>query len=84
MATLTKAEKAWIAKLQKVLNECPSDRIGAYTIGDPDLELYDRTLDASIEALQEDSSMDFCTAVEEVGGDLGCLKFPFPIHSTAG
>ena len=27
---LTPAERDWLAKLQSLLNECPSDRLGAY------------------------------------------------------
>ncbi|AZS06304.1 hypothetical protein MED16_gp64 [Pantoea phage vB_PagS_MED16] len=34
---LTAAEKAWVKKVNKVLAECPSDRLRFFTIGDPDI-----------------------------------------------
>ena len=45
---LTQTEKDWLAKLQALLDECPSSRLGAYTIGDPELSLYDRHFEPEI------------------------------------
>ncbi len=38
---LTKKEADWLKKLEKVFQECPSKRIGLYTIGDSTLFAYD-------------------------------------------
>jgi hypothetical protein len=82
---LTAAEKQWIAKLEAVLAECPSKRIGSFTIGDPQIVLYDSSMDAEIGKLMDSrDSYDFCQAVEEVGATLCVVDFPFPVHSTAG
>ena len=37
---LTKSEKAWVKRLEKVLMSCP-ERLGLYTIGDKHLAVYD-------------------------------------------
>lgn len=81
---LTKAEKEWLSRLQSVLNECPSDRLGAYTMGDQALELYDTGFDAKIHELTDDLTTDFCQAVLKTESDLGSLSMPFPVHSTSG
>lgn len=39
---LTQAEKKWIDQLQKILDSCPSKRLGAFTIGDADFSIYDK------------------------------------------
>lgn len=84
MPELTNEEAAWIKKLQNVLDSCPSDRIGAYTIGDPSITLYDRSREAEINQTYESRNIDFCQAVIEVNAKLGILTFPFQVHSTAG
>lgn len=81
---LTQAEKDWLTKLQSLLDECPSSRLGAYTIGDPDLSLYDRRFEPEINKLLDTGKYDFCTAVASLGADLARLRFPFHVHSTAG
>lgn len=81
---LTKSEKDWLARLQALLDECPSARLGAYTIGDPTLSIYDRRFESQINKIMESGKDDFCTAVADVDADLGLLRFPFPVHSTAG
>lgn len=77
---LSKVEKAWLRKMQKVLDECPTT-LGFYTIGDPYLQVYDLGKEEEINSTQE---RDFCTAVEQVGAELGMLRFPTNVHSTAG
>jgi len=39
---LTKVEARWLAQLEKLLLACPSKRLGAYTVGDPTLNIYDK------------------------------------------
>jgi hypothetical protein len=81
---LNKAERDWLLKLQAVLDECPSSRIGAYTIGDPMISIYDTRFESQINELTSSGNKDFCSAVAEVGAELGTLKTPFAVHSTAG
>lgn len=85
MKPLTVAEKKWVAKLEAVLAECPSERMAAYTIGDPNITLYDRTMDVEIDKLMDSrDTCDFCHAAATVGAILHVVDFPFPVHSTAG
>lgn len=79
---LTKDEKRWIKRVQKALNECPSDRFGFYTIGDRDVEIYDKS-NKKVELIYE-TGTDFCVAVEGADASLGELRFPSQVHSTAG
>ena len=81
--TPTKEEKAWMIKVQKLLMNPPSDRIGLFTTGDPGLTVYDRTFDAEIDKAQ-DRNWDFCVAVERLGAELGSMDSAMNIHSTAG
>lgn len=81
---LTKLEKAWLIKLQTVLNECPSERLGGYTIGDPFICIYDRTLEIKINSHLDSVGGEFGNAVEAVDAELFTIKTPFAIHSTAG
>ncbi|EMK1274663.1 hypothetical protein V8M30_000246 [Serratia marcescens] len=48
MAELTAAERKWLNEVQKVLNRCPSTRLGFFTIGDKDVFVYDKRLDKQI------------------------------------
>lgn len=81
---LTKAEKAWLKKLQDVMNECPSKRISAYTIGDSNISFYDNRYDLKIDEIQNKSNTDFGPACDHLGAYLGLVFTPFPVHSTAG
>jgi hypothetical protein len=81
---LTKAERDWLNKLQAVLDECPSDRLGAYTIGDPSINIYDSRFESEINEIIDSGNADFCTATDKLGADLAALKMPFAVHSTAG
>lgn len=86
MSKLTKAEMAWLNKVQAVLDECPSDRLGFYTIGDAQVTVYDRSKDKKVYDLLDSSDrIDFCTAVEKVSAGTGMtLDFPSCVHSTSG
>lgn len=81
---LTKQEAAWVKKLQKVLDECPSERLGFYTIGDPTMWVYDKSLDKEIAEHQEKRDGEFSTSVIAVGADLTMIEFPSNVHSVAG
>ena len=76
---LTPQEKRWVKRLQKVLNECPTSRIGFYTTGDCCLFLYD------IGAVEDEGALrDFCLIVSDADAELGDVVFPNLVHSTAG
>ncbi|MCS3605284.1 hypothetical protein [Erwinia rhapontici] len=51
---LTKAEKAWVKKLNKVLSECPSNRLSFYAMGDPDISIVDGDHTEEIDAILDD------------------------------
>lgn len=80
MQPLTEAEKKWIAKVEKVLAECPSKRFSAFTIGDNNITLYDSSFDDEVDAMNTDTGR----AVHQLGCALGNVFFPFNIQSTAG
>lgn len=87
MAKLTKKEQAWIDELQAVLDRCPSPKkIGFYTIGDPNISLYDLRRDKEVQAaLDSRASSDWCTAVASVGAGFDeTIDFPSGVLSTAG
>lgn len=77
---LTKAEKAWVQKLQAVLNECPSERIGGFTTGMNDITLYDESFNNEIDEIQTLKNREMAPVVGELGADLGILVFPFRIQ----
>lgn len=84
---LTKKERNWIEDLQTVLDSCPSERIGFYTIGDSCLFLYDRRKEDKIGEIQDNSNRDFGMAVDEAKAridDGTDLRFPYNVHSVAG
>ncbi|EMT6575467.1 hypothetical protein WMR74_001482 [Providencia rettgeri] len=85
MAKLTKKELAWVEKVQKVLDECPSQRLGFYTIGDRDVFLYDRSKEHEVSEWRDKNKKDFCFATKAVDADfLTSIDFPAPVESTAG
>lgn len=82
---LTPEEKKWLKKLQNVLNECPSNRMGSYTIGDNNITIYDISANDSEEAenLARDNN-DWCDVVAATDTELAIINFPFAVLSTAG
>lgn len=81
---ITAEEARWIKRLQKVLRECPSDRLGFYTIGDPSIEIYDKRFDQEIGDIQASGDIDFCQAVERLDVHIGRVVFPSNVQSTVG
>lgn len=87
MSKLTKKERAWLDKLQAVLDECPSDRIGFYTIGDPEITAYDLKKEKRIDRVMSawGNNQDFCMVADDCGALFDySLKFPCCVLSTAG
>ena len=83
MSTPTKEEKAWMTKVEKLLLNPPSARIGLFTIGDCSIPIYDKTFDEKIDLLQNHNA-DFCQAVDDLDAGLGSIGSATHIHSTAG
>lgn len=83
---LNAAEKKWLSDLQAVLDACPSDRLGFYTIGDPSVSVYDRRKEKQINALMDaKDNLDFPGAVYEAKGETDVdIRFPQCVHSVAG
>lgn len=85
MATLTKQEKAWVKKLNKLLAECPSNRIAFATIGDCDVTLFDVTRYGEICDLVDKGLDEFIPAAMRIGAAFNeYLTFPNQVESTAG
>lgn len=82
---LTSEEKKWLKKLQKVLNECPSNRMESYTTGDNCITIYDISANDSEEAenLARDNN-DWCNVIDATDTELASITFPFAVLSTAG
>lgn len=51
---LTKAERAWVKKLNKHLSECPSSRLTFYAMGDRDISIVDGDHTEEIDAILDD------------------------------
>ena len=85
MATLTKQEKAWVKKLNKLLAECPSDRIGFATIGDSDVFMFDLTRYDENSSKLDRGGWDFMPAAQHIGAKFDeVLTFPANVESTSG
>lgn len=79
---LTKEERAWIKKLQKVLDSCPSKRLEAGTGGDPEVAIYDKVaLEAYMETLPRHGSDDTdpYQLIQDIDGFLARVRFPFKV-----
>jgi len=82
---LTDDEIKWLAKLQKLLDKCPSDRLGFFTTGDPTIHVYDFSKEKEINRVMDaNDNREFCHAVRNVGAELAFISFPNPVHSTSG
>ena len=85
MSKLTAKEKKWFKKVQAVLDDCPSDRIAFYSIGDANIVAYDHTKYDEIAKIQDSGLIDFCNAVERADACLDeDLTFNNPVGSVAG
>ncbi|WP_432454842.1 hypothetical protein ACRRS0_05150 [Agarivorans sp. QJM3NY_29] len=84
MATLTKQEKAWFNKLQKVLNECPFDTsdFDSYTFGDNDITVFKKVDEVQEHHLKNQT--DLCVSVSALDAEVFNLKFPFGVASSSG
>ena len=84
---LTAAEKKWIAQLEQVLASCPSKRLGAYTVGDADIYLYDKDVLKDWQQRTRRRALEVLDAAQEheaAGSNLTILSMPFQVDSCAG
>ncbi|MEM7975230.1 hypothetical protein Q4R45_19680 [Morganella morganii subsp. sibonii] len=85
MSKLTKEEIKWVEKVQKALNECPSKRIGFFTIGDSDLTLYDNTKMDEIMSYFDAGKLEYGGSVEKADALFGrSLVFPNCVDGISG
>ncbi|HGM6992112.1 TPA: hypothetical protein ACKP7H_002364 [Serratia marcescens] len=85
MAELTAAELKWLNDVQKVLNRCPSKRLGFATMGDRNIAVYDTAFSQAIEDhIFSGGTGDFIPTAEQFGAVLGEITFPANVESTAG
>jgi len=82
---LTPAEKKWVNQLQDVLNLCPTKRLGAFTIGDPELAIYDKPVfDAYRKTMHHRDERDDVQIHDELGTVLVRLSMPFQVDGVSG
>ena len=85
MSKLTKAEMKWISDVQRVLDKCPSKRLGFATMGDRDVTVYDTSFSLDIENhIFSSGTGDFIPTARSMGAVLGEITFPANVESTAG
>ncbi len=85
MAKLTKAEMAWVNKLNTLLAQCPSKRLGFATTGDCDVSIFDVRQYSAICDEQHENGGEFISAAERIGALFDeRLNFPNQVESTAG
>ena len=71
-------------KLQKLLLNPPSDRIGLFTIGDCSLTVYDKNYTEEIDRIMTRDNVDYCQVVDQLDVGIGIIECKTNIHSTAG
>lgn len=82
---LTPEERKWLASLQSLLDQCPSERLGFYTIGDNDVTLFDVKVRDKWHQAQGCPSTDIHEEISHSGADLdAALTFPSNVESRAG
>ncbi|EKA5635875.1 hypothetical protein OKZ62_001779 [Vibrio navarrensis] len=84
MATLTRQERAWFNKLQKLLNECPFDTsdFDSFTVGDKNITVFKKMFE--VKEHQLINNTDLNESVDALDAEVFDLKFPFGIASAAG
>lgn len=83
MTELTAAERKWLNDVQKVLNRCPSKRLGFATSGDRDITVYDSSFSDLIFKMLEREGGDYIPTADKLGAVFGVINFPAPVESTA-
>lgn len=85
MGKLTKEEKTWVGKINKLLAACPTKRIAFATTGDRYVTLFDVNRYNDICDTVDSGHGDFIPTAERLGAVFDeCLVFPNQVESTAG
>lgn len=80
---MTKEERSWLRKMQKLLDKCPS-HFEFNTVGDCNLTVFDNRKRDEIDAIHDAGGCEFCGAIDAAGAYIGDLIFPNNVHSTTG
>ena len=81
---LTAAERKWLEDLNRLLQSCPSQRLGAATTGDCNLRFFDKVLEQRPDILKiVESATDFCPGARRAKILLATVYSDFKIDSTA-
>lgn len=83
---LTKSEAKWLADVEALLLACPSKRLGAYTVGDAQLHIYDKEVSSAWLAANRlpRGGLDASEQHRRAGSELGRIFTGFQIDSCAG
>lgn len=82
---LTTEELHWLKQFQKLMNKCPSKRLGCYTIGDADIVIYDKPVFSAYYAtLPQRDILDDVLIHYQAGTVLYTIDMPFQVDGVAG
>lgn len=84
---INQKESARFDEVNAVLARCPSpEKFGFYTIGDPNVMVYDLRKEKEIDRLLDTRrSPDWCIAVRDADAEIDAnIYFPSAVLSTAG
>ncbi|GAB6071582.1 hypothetical protein JCM30760_26800 [Thiomicrorhabdus hydrogeniphila] len=82
---LNKTERKWLNDFQKLMNNCPSERFSAYTIGDNEIVIIDADKENQInDLLDKGDVLDFCVGASKLDAVIERIGMPFVVNSTAG
>lgn len=85
MGSLTAEERKWVRRVQKALKDCPSKRIGFFTIGDPQVTLYDLDKYEEIPRRERDNKDLVCLLEKyDLKLDDESLFFPNQVEGVCG
>lgn len=84
----SKAELAWLKKLEKFLSTAPKSLMGnisSYTIGDNDITVYSqRCINEYTVKNPNSDELIVCELVSRSNAEIIRIKFPFMIEATSG
>jgi hypothetical protein len=81
---LTAEEKKWLKQFQAIMKRCPSKRLGAFTIGDADLSIYDKAVFDDYRANKRSEDQDDVHIHRELGTVLASIAMPFQVDGVCG
>lgn len=81
---LTIDEARWVKKFQALMKKCPSNRLGAFTTGDPEITLYDKTVLSTYLDSNRRDERDEVVIHHELGTMLASINMPFKVDTLCG